>query len=293
MTWVCGLIFLVGAVPFVQAWRTLRHTSLVHALVWAATAWLAWGTVALLDQIVSDSMMTAARYTALCLVGCAGVAVLGARRPGVAAWDFVVLGLLAVLVLFLAEGAVVGGELQLGPVRITFLGLTLAIGIANYLPTRMALAAILLGLGCGWELWELVQRAGGAAASGFARAYADLTILCVPPAAAVCGLRVRKTGTDADRLWRSFRDSFGVIWGLRLREQFDRAAVNAGLPLELGWDGLRPATGEEPDAHGSDAALAILRALLKRFGPPPVEPPAAALERAGPLAPSLADPNHQ
>jgi hypothetical protein len=47
------------------------------------------------------------RYLALCLTGCVGVAVLGARRPGVGAWDFVLLGLLAVLLL-VAGGAVAG-----------------------------------------------------------------------------------------------------------------------------------------------------------------------------------------
>jgi hypothetical protein len=222
------------------------------------------------------------------------VAVLGARRPGVAAWDFVILGLLAVLLLFLAEGAAVGGELQLGPVRTTFLVLTLTVGIANYLPTRMAPAAFLLGLGCGGELWELVQHARGGHAPPFVRAYADLMILCVPPTAAACRLLARTGGGEVDRLWRAFRDDFGMIWALRLREQFNRAAANAALPLELGWSGLRPPTGtQEPDAHAEGAALALLRALLKRFGPQALgEMPAAAHERADQFEPSLAERDH-
>jgi hypothetical protein len=266
MTWVPWLIFLAGTLPFAQEWRALRRTSLVHALYWAAAAWLASGAVVVLEQAAPGSLAAAARYLALCLVGCAGVAVLGARRPGVAAWDFVVLGLLAVLLLFLAEGVIVGGELQLGPVRITFLGLTLAIGIVNYLRTRLAPAAMLLALACGWELWELARRAGGSGASD--GAYAGVMILLVPLAAEVCWLFGRPSGCDADALWLSFRNNFGTIWGLRVREQFNRAAANAALPLELAWNGLRPINGDSLPSHKDmDAAQGILRALLKRFGP--------------------------
>jgi len=72
---------------------------------------------------------------------------------------------------------------------------------------------------------------------------------------------------EADRLWRDFRDGFGLIWGLRLREQFNRAAANAGLAVELTWTGIRPAgESEKAQAAGREASL-ILRALLKRFGP--------------------------
>ena len=47
------------------------------------------------------------------------MAVLGARRPGVTAWNFVVAGLLAVLLRPLFEGL---GELRLGPAHLLFLG---------------------------------------------------------------------------------------------------------------------------------------------------------------------------
>ena len=62
------------------------------------------------------SRVAALGYTALSLTGCAGVAVLGARRPGVGPWNFVLLGLLAVMLLPLAEGLLSRGALHLaGP----------------------------------------------------------------------------------------------------------------------------------------------------------------------------------
>ncbi len=96
------LAIIVGFYPFYRAWRANRHTSLTHAVCWATTAWLAWGQ-ALANGPAAPSGLDFWRYLALCLTGAAGVAVLGARRPHVGAWNVVVVGLLAVFLLPLAE----------------------------------------------------------------------------------------------------------------------------------------------------------------------------------------------
>ena len=62
-------------------------------------------------------------------------------------------------------------------------------------------------------------------------------------------------------MWRTFRDSFGALWAQRMREQFNRAAANAGLAGRLAWDGLHGA----PEAE-RELQLLTLRSLLKRFG---------------------------
>src|ERR1700756_5554100 len=99
-----GVLLLSGFYPLYRAWRGAAGTTLRHSVVWAFLAWGGWCAAALLDG------SPALGYLALCLTACAGVAVLGARRPGVGAWDFVVLGLLAVLLLPLAESRGVTGE---------------------------------------------------------------------------------------------------------------------------------------------------------------------------------------
>src|SRR5205085_1522448 len=135
-----ALILLTAAYPLARAWLRHRRTSLAHALAWAAFAWLAWLGVLSAVAFGGGEAVTG-RYLALCLTGCAGVAVLGARRPGVAAWNFVVLGLLVVLLLPLAEGF---GRLHLSWPRLLFLAGTLAVGFLNYLPTRLGPAALLM-----------------------------------------------------------------------------------------------------------------------------------------------------
>src|SRR4051794_17756783 len=89
-------VFISSAGPLIFAVWSNRMTALFHTLLWVIAAWLAW-------LISAGTQLPSANYCALALTGCAGVAVFGARRPGVSAWNFVVLGLLVVLLLPLSE----------------------------------------------------------------------------------------------------------------------------------------------------------------------------------------------
>lgn len=254
-------LFLSGAIPLALALRANRRTSLLHALLWATAAWLAWSAVTAARATTASPGAALApwRYLALALSGCAGVAVLGARRPGAAAWHFVVAGLLAVLLLPLAEGWIVGTPLHLSEVFLLCLGGTLGISALNYLPTGLAPAAILFGLGCIGEVRALDTPESYAARSSW---WIGLT-----PWVAILALRWRRpTTSEFDRLWRDYRDRFGFVWGQRLREQFNHAARHAGWPVVLRWQGIRLAPGAAlPEAQQQEAMLATLRALMKRF----------------------------
>jgi hypothetical protein len=190
------------------------------------------------------------------LTGCAGIAVLGARRPGAAAWNFVVLGLLAVLLLPILNGL---GELRLEPAQELFLAITLAVPFLNYLPTRLGASAFLAAVGCSWEMARLLGWAAG-------RSWFGLLLLAASPWTAWAALVYRgHIKSEFDRLWLAYRDRFGFVWGQRIREQFNRAAHHAGWPVVLHWHGLHQAT----DQPAPDLAqlVATLRAVLKRFGP--------------------------
>jgi hypothetical protein len=196
---------------------------------------------------------------ALCLTGCAAVAVLGARRPGVAAWDFVVGGLLAVLLLPVAEGWFSGGALRLEWFRVVLVGGVLAVGVLNYLPTRLGPAAACLAVGGGVELFAVAE-------SERVRSFVYLgwLALVLTPWVAYGEIRRRAPArTELDRVWLDFRDRFGLVWGQRLREQFNRSAAHAGWPVVLTWQGMRWSSREPPP----EEMLATMRALMKRFGP--------------------------
>jgi hypothetical protein len=255
MAWPGVAVLLTGAVPLGLAWRANRRTSLVYAVAWASMAWLAW-TATAWGEAARGQIRPIPRYLALTLTGCAGVAVLGARRPGAAAWNFVVAGLAAVLWRPLLEGR---GELRLEGPHQVFLAATLAVPLLNYLPTRLGIAALSLAAGCALQAWPLTGAALPPAAQWLGQA-----LVAQAPWLAWLGVACARGGSAFDRLWRSYRDRFGFLWGQRIREQFNHAAHNAGWPVRLDWGGLRK-TGEGP-ADG-EQALATLRAVLRRFAP--------------------------
>jgi len=208
----------------------------------------------------------ASHYSALSLTGCAAVAVLGARRPGVTAWNFVVVALLAVDLLALAESLLTAGTLQLNVFQLTCLAGPLVVGVLNYLPTQLAPAALSLLLGCALEFPDLIIFARPERL--LIREMGWMAVAFTPWVAYGC-LRGNDTaGSEFDRLWRDFRNRHGFVWGQRVREQFNRSAANAGWPVVLRWQGLRLQPGtRQAEPAVQTAMLATLRALLKRFGP--------------------------
>jgi hypothetical protein len=250
------VLFAAGFYPLYVAWRRARGTSLFHTIHWAAAAWLAWG-LTLLDM--SRGHPNPGTILALSLTGGAGVAVLGARQPIVTAWNFVVLGLLAVMLLPVAEMTLLGAR-SLDWLRRGFLIVTLAIAIINYIPTRFGLAAFVLGLGCAGELIGVLAPEplplGGDE---------HLIRLCwlTTPWLALVRLPTEKGADELDSLWRSFRDGWGLVWGQRVREQFNRSAANAHWHVKLTWFGF--AMQGQIDAEKRTAVRATFVALLTRF----------------------------
>jgi hypothetical protein len=263
---VIGLIFLTGIYPFWEAWRANRKTTLLYALCWAFAGWLVWGWIIGMEIIQSEPASPGVRYLAVSLGGCAGVAVLGARRPGVVAWNFVVVALLVVMLFLSVESRLAGDDLILNRLRIVGLSSIVAVGILNYLPTRMAPAVALFGLSSFIEISTLSASDSLATRLRQAEPISRL-MLALVPWAAYAAMRWRTSSvSEFDRCWLRFRDRFGLVWGQRLREQFNQAAKHAGWPVLLRWQGLRLAGGAAYHHSGAQREmLGALQALMKRF----------------------------
>jgi hypothetical protein len=158
-------------------------------------------------------------------------------------------------------------------------GGVLAVGVLNYLPTRLGPGALLLGLACGAEIAALASPE--AIADRF-RAVLPATrwLLAFAPWVGYSSVRGRPpAASEFDRVWFDYQDRFGLVWGQRLREQFNRSAANAGWPVCLYWQGLRLTPGSAPpDPAAKAAILATLRALMQRFGPKPDDAPGPRTE---------------
>ena len=263
---VCWLILMTGAYPLWLAWLANRRSSLIQTVHWLIVAWAAWEVALVMQRSPGSPGATAGCYLALCLTGCAAIAVLGARRPGVTAWNFVVLALLALNSLPLAEGWMSGRGLHFDVWHIVCVAATVAVAVLNYLPTRLAPAALMLLVGCGLEL--LVIASGGPDARLRAARQVGWLAIAFVPWVAFWALYSRPLAASRfDEIWLAYRNRFGLVWAQRLREQFNRSAANAGWPVLLRWQGLHLLPGAAmPQDEEQTKILETLRALMKRFG---------------------------
>src|SRR2546423_681590 len=132
--WVVVALLASTAFPLAKGWWAARRTTLRQAAGWAAAAWLLWLLTHVAIAHGDEEAAGLGRYLALAVTGCAGVAVLGARRPGVGPWNFVVCGLLVVFILPVVN--LLDLRLRVETLQVAFLGGTLLLGVTNYLPTR-------------------------------------------------------------------------------------------------------------------------------------------------------------
>ncbi|HLW64106.1 MAG TPA: hypothetical protein VKS79_02225 [Gemmataceae bacterium] len=257
MFWLQILLMLSAGIPIGAAWWANRNTALVHALFWGLLAWMAW-----LGSAVVYTSET--RYIACSLTACAGVAVLGARRPGAAAWNGVVVGLFAVLLLPLAQASFTGGAIFVNPIARWFLTVLLIVGVGNYFPTRLFAGTLLLLAAGMSDLWDFPKE----------RMLSEwrwpLATVALSPWLAAAGIRFWKSrkSEPANQLWREFRDRFGAVWALRMQDQFNHSAQNAGMALVLGWTGIRSQDDRPLSKNEKAAGLELMVALLQRFGLP-------------------------
>ena len=263
--------------------RGMRRTTLQTAWWWMAGVCALWGmtaAVVLSDRSSPEIQSQSLYWTAIAAL-CPGVAILGAKRPGSRVWNLfivvplvLVLGWPAVTVwradgprLFTAEWPVLGGLL-----------LVLVMGTGNYLGTRFAGAAALYSA----AIVLLVAPASVA----MTRSRADLAGVTRWMFLAATGLLAaagwlawrasrawpadRTTGTA--RLWNDFRETFGIVWGTRLRERLLHEAAREKWPGNAipGIEGLEFAEGATAeDRQQAEARYRHhLLWLLRRFVDP-------------------------
>src|SRR5260370_21240661 len=106
---ILPLIFVSGFYPIACAARSNRKTTLLHAIAWAMIAWFFWSAANVLAAFHKEPESSLISLLALAFSGCTSVAVLGARRPGVGAWNFVIIALFLVLGVLWVE-VVLSGE---------------------------------------------------------------------------------------------------------------------------------------------------------------------------------------
>jgi hypothetical protein len=246
----------------------VQHTSLGAARRWLIITALAVLTMNATDLCARGWPQRTADYgwyLASILLLCPPIAVLGARRPGVRVWTwFILIPMLAVLSwpvwTILLQGAEPRGLALELPTVLGFV-LVLIMGVGNYLGTRHWRACLLyfagtllIFLSCtGWSTfreadlpaWRLAGT-GLLAASAFA-----------------AGRSRGNARHPVNRVWDDFRDTFGLVWSLRMVERINAYAGQEQWTIRMTLDGF-PETKDELAANADEARDAC-QWLFRRF----------------------------
>ncbi len=209
------------------------------------------------------------RYLAAVSTFCPIMAMLGAKRPQDRGWQFIVASLWIVLALPATQDLVFspGGRLHLHAAWRWFLAILIIMSLANYLPTRFGLSAVLACLGQAVLLRE--QSPFMAAAPERGETSWGILLLAVSILWARASIaREPATAPGWNRVWKDFRDCFGVVWALRITERVNQSARDYRWSIRLTWPGF--VLADEPTGLPDRSAFSpqvelSLGTLLRRF----------------------------
>jgi hypothetical protein len=273
------LTLAIGLAVLLSTRRAIFQTTLAAAWWWTLAALAAWSSIEIVaanaGAAATGPSFAAFHFAALALSFCPIVALIGAKRPQHAAWNFVVLALWCIVALPAAEAIFSHGRVLIGFFRGLFLGALILLLPVNFVPTRYWPAALLVAAGQTLGLSPQLHVVGQSAVLPYVR-------LIAPPTAVgllLCSLGLftawalsrgqRKTALALDLLWLDFRDSLGLFWSLRVQERINALTKQHGWDLELAWSGFRRKSSNEPLPSIEPSIERTLRisfkGLLRRF----------------------------
>lgn len=272
------LCWLGVVVLMCRAWPRLRETTLTTACSWGIGAACVGLIAAVTHASVSSDRIgwsDLAWYATAITLLCPGVAVLGARRPGAAAWGFfVLLPLLLVLAwpAVAASGVITNGvALELETPAVVGFGVVLVMAFGNWIGTRFTLPAFLYAVGVlllvlpnsSLSLSFLPERP----VSQLLAALAFLAAVGIAAGRAACEL---PKSDVFNMLWFDFVDTFGMVWAKRVMDRVNQSAAHEKWTATLDWQGFiwQPECSEDDIRRTRERIEHTLRWLLKRFVEP-------------------------
>lgn len=238
-----------------------RGCTLVAPLLWALVS---IGVLAAAEATERETFGFVAATSTFCPI----VALLGAKQPQSRPWQLIVLALWFVTALPALESMAVrpGDPLSVHAVWGWFYAILIAVGAINYLPTRFGAAGLLAAAGQVCLMWR--QLPISALVATQPRATAGLALLSSAVAVAgLCsrGIAGRRPADDWNRVWRHFRDCYGMVWALRVMERVNSIAASDGAPVVLHWHGF--GASDRPDQVAADRRQPASAEVMARIEP--------------------------
>jgi len=258
----------VGLVALARLIIRFRGTTYVAPLVWGAASLI---TLAATETIIATSdhapdWNAGLRFFATMGTFCPMMALLGAKRPQDRGWQFIALSLWVILSLPSFEWLLFGGVAEIHAARCYFLVILMGVGALNGVAIRYWPSSLLYCFGQIALIAPYFAELGNAMETPWPL----VGIMLIAGSWLLLALgwpQASKATRPLDRLWLDFRDTFGVVWGLRIMERMNASATMYDWPVTLGWTGFQPrasATMTETPAAVEES----LRSLLRRFVSP-------------------------
>lgn len=244
--------------------RASAGLTLRLALPWCVVGSALWLGAAL-HPFAADSRSDLLWYAGLTAWLGAGMAVLGAKRPGAGAWTSFVLIPMSLMLTWPVVVQLRPGRMLM-PLRfdspaIAGASIVLLMAAGNYLSGRFALSAVALGSGAMYVI---------ASCSAPFSPWADAT--CRPLCVATCWIfavawawiPMPATAPGVERLWTEFCDRFGLVWQRRLQDRLNQLAIDEQWGVR--FDGRRVVI-DDADRFAASAVRVEYRLhwLFRRF----------------------------
>ncbi len=176
--------------------------------------------------------------------------------------------LCAILALPAARWLLAGGVREIHPAWFSFLAILTISGATNALGTRYWPSSLLVALAQAALVVPYLSWLDARAAVPLGPLVALLVLAAARWLEASGWPRAAAVEQPIDRVWRDFRDAFGLVWGLRVAERVNASAAMYDWDVELAWQGFVDRQSGRPAATVNEAAVETLRGLLRRFVSP-------------------------
>ena len=278
-------LFLLGIVLLAvfSSTQRLRNTTMRTASWWAFVGVSLWVGIAIAAVFgnAAAGWLDAAHYGVAVILLCPLIAVLGARRPSANVWNlFVLVPLILVLMWPVVASADVmkGRPLELeSPTMVAFV-LVLVMGAGNYFGTLSGFPAFIFA--CCQVC--LVLPLWGSVPDFFMSKDTARLVAALSLGWSVVLIKHRRVaneqweGPALTKLWLDFIDTYGMVWGKRVMDRVNAAAVHENWGCRLELDGFAVLSDSQetaphsvqliaPDATTLRQAEPIVRWLMKRF----------------------------
>ncbi|MEC9097201.1 MAG: hypothetical protein VX776_11240 [Planctomycetota bacterium] len=188
----------------------------------------------------------AIQFAAHALVFCPFMSLLGARRPQNKMWEFIVFSLWLVLILPALETVLLSpGQLaDTQGIRAWFMLILIGVSAMNVILSRFWVSGLLIGVAQfllvnpSLPSWSHLHFSHGMEV-GLSVAIASFLVAFLQPKPNRTGIR------EEDVVWLDYRDMFGGMWALRIKERINQSATMYGWDLRLTWTGFVTADGAE------------------------------------------------